>query len=189
MSLEDILSQKKDAIAERWFNLILQTYPADTSRFLKGEKDRFANPVGSTISLGVDTLYGELLQERMDHAKISAALDSIIRIRSIQDFSPSQAIAFVFLLKRAIREELGNGIQDDRIFGELLKIESRIDELAFLAFDIYVKCREEIYQLRVNEAKAHREIALEVLGKVNMSYNELEREYENLKEKTKGLYI
>jgi hypothetical protein len=36
--------------------------------------------------------------------------------------------------------------------------------LASEAFDKYVKCREKIYELRVNEVKAEREIAFKLLN-------------------------
>jgi len=94
-----LLLQKKVAILERWHLLILDTYPADSSRFLKQEKDRFANPVGSIISAGIEALYDELIGE-MDPDRLSTCLDSIIRVRAVQDFSPSNAVAFIPLLKR-----------------------------------------------------------------------------------------
>jgi hypothetical protein len=152
MKLENLLSQKRFAIVERWFQLILDTYPADTSSFLKKQKDRFANPVGNTISQGIEAIYGELVQGAgLD--KVSSFLDTIIRIRAIQDFSPSQAVAFVFSLKKAIREELENEALDEEVARELLALEFRIDGLALLSFDIYMKCREKVYELRANEVK------------------------------------
>ncbi len=132
--------------------MILETYPADTSRFLKKQKDRFANPVGSAISQGIEGLFDELLQG-MDSGRVSTFLDNIIKVRAVQDFSPSQAMAFIFLLKKVIREELGGEIQEDGLAEELLRLESRIDILALLSFDIYMKCREKIYEIRVNEVK------------------------------------
>ena len=169
MVLEHLLSQKRAAILERWFQLILETYPADTSRFLKREKDRFINPVGSTISQEMEALYDELLQE-MNSVKLADSLDNIIKIRSVQDFSPSQAIAFVFLLKQAIREELEDEIQEQRILDELLAFESHIDKLALLAFDIYVRCREKIHEIRLNEVRAERERAFRLLERINKTY-------------------
>ena len=156
MFLEQLLSQKRAAILERWLGLILETYPADSSRFFQQEKDRFINPVGYTISREIEVLYDELLQG-MNPDKLYASLDNIIRIRAVQDFSPSQAIAFVFLLKKAVRETLASELRDNQFFEELLKFESRIDELALLAVDIYTKCREKIYEIRVNEVKAERD--------------------------------
>ena len=168
MVLEHLLPQKRAAILERWFQLVLGTYPADTSGFLKQEKDRFINPVGYAISQEIEALYDELLQE-MNSDKLAACLDNIIRIRAVQDFSPSQTIAFIFLLKKAIREELASEITENRVFEELLKFESRIDKLVLLAFDIYMKCREKVFEIRVNEAKAERERVFKLLERTNLT--------------------
>ena len=80
-------------------------------------------------------------------------LDKIISIRAIQDLSPSKAVAFIFLLKTAIRKELQQEILEKGILEELLELESRIDGLALLCFDIYMKRREKLYEIRTNEAK------------------------------------
>lgn len=173
--LEHLLSQKRAAILNRWFQLILETYPADTSRFLKQKKDRFANPVGYTISQEIEALYEELLQG-MNSDKLAACLDNIIRIRSVQDFPPSQAIAFIFLLKKAIREELASETEGNQVLEELLKFESRIDKLALLALDIYMKCREKVYEIRINEVKVERERVLKLLERTNLMYGEPETE-------------
>jgi len=153
---------------ERLFQLILETYPEGTSRFLKQEKDRFTNPVGYTISQEIEALYDGLLQE-MNSDKLAVCLDNIIRIRAVQDFPPSQTIALIFLLKKAIREELASEITENRVFEELLKFEARIDKLALLAFDIYMKCREKVFEIRVNEAKAERERVLKLLERINLT--------------------
>ncbi len=165
MNLQDFLRKKKASILKRWFQLILETYPADASGFLKKEKDRFANPVGHSISSGIEALYEELLGGR-DPANISRVLDEIIRVRAVQDFSPSRAIGFIFYLKKCIREELGDELRDDRIAGEFLKLESRIDNLALLSFDIYMKCREKMYEIRANEVKNRTFMLLERAGLV-----------------------
>jgi transcriptional regulator with AAA-type ATPase domain len=36
---------------------------------------------------------------------------------------------------------------------ELREMENRVDELCLLAFDVYVKCREKIWELKANEAR------------------------------------
>ena len=167
MVLEHLLSQKRAAILERWFQLILETYPADSSRLLKQDKDRFANPVGYTISQEIKTLYEELLQG-MNTDRLATCLDNIIRIRSVQDFLPSQAVAFIFLLKRAVREELASENKEKGAVEELLEFESRIDKLVLLALDTYMKCREKVFEIRVNEAKAERERALKLLERANL---------------------
>ncbi len=164
MVLKNILLQKRAAILERWLRLIMETYPAETSRFLKQEKDRFINPVRHTISQEIESLYEELTHG-MNGDILAGCLDNIIRIRAVQDFPPSQALAFVFLLKKAIREELAGELGGSQTVNELMEFDSRIDRLALLALDIYMKCREKVYELRVNEAKAQREMALKLLSR------------------------
>ena len=152
MKLENLLSQKRPAILEKWFDGVLETYPAETARFLRKQTNRFANPVGSTISQGIEGLFEALLQG-IDSDKVSIFLDNIIRVRAVQDFSPSQAVAFIFVLKKVIREELKGEIRENSISEELLIFESKIDKLALLSFDIYTKCREKVYELKVSETK------------------------------------
>jgi len=153
MKLEDLLKQKASHIRKRWVELIIQTYPADSQRFFREQKDRFANPVGTTLSREVESLYHELLHG-MDPEKVDSSLDEIVRIRAVQDFSPAGAMSFVFLLKKILREELDQEIkQSPAACEELLTLESRLDDMALRGFDLYVRCREKIYEIRAKEAK------------------------------------
>lgn len=149
MELKDFLSEKRSAILKKWFDAIIQTYPPETASFLKRQKNPFTNPVGNTILQGIDGLLEELING-MDSTRLSYFLDNLIRVRAIQDFTPSEAVAFIFHLKRIIREELGGGIPEAAVH-ELPLLEGRIDLLALMAFDIYAKCREKIYEIRANE--------------------------------------
>jgi hypothetical protein len=156
MKLEKLLSQKRSAVLKGWLDNILETYPAYSNRFLKKQKDQFANPVRYTFAHELEKLFDELVREnRIDIEVITPVLDSIIRIRAVQDFSASQAVAFIFLLKGVIREELGEDIREDELEMELLSFESRIDDMTLIAFDVYMSCREEIYKIRANQANNH----------------------------------
>jgi hypothetical protein len=152
MSLEKLLQQKKSVILERWFDSILETYPSDTKHFLRTKKDQFENPVAHRISSGVEGIFDRILNdEKAEEA--SLFLDKIIRIRAVQDYSPSQALAFIFDLKRLVREVVAEDTPEGQLSEELWRLEQKIDEMGLLALDIYMKCREEIYELRVNEIK------------------------------------
>jgi hypothetical protein len=153
MPLSTLLAQKKSTIQGRWLTTIYESYPPETAIFLRKEKDRFDNPVGYRISQGLEGLYGALLQE-MEREQVLAYLDEIIRIRALQDVAPSQALAFIFLLKNVIREELAEEIRKENLAEELLDLESRIDGLALLGFDVYTKRREKIQEIRVSEMKS-----------------------------------
>jgi hypothetical protein len=152
-SLNTHLSAKKAAILGRWLTSIYESYPPETAIFLRKEKDHFDNPVGYRISQGLEGLYGALLQE-METDQILACLDEIIRIRALQDFAPSQALAFIFLLKNIIRQELAEEIRKEDLAQEVLDLESRIDGLALLGFDVYSKRREKIHEIRASEMKS-----------------------------------
>ncbi|HEX9882981.1 MAG TPA: RsbRD N-terminal domain-containing protein [Desulfobaccales bacterium] len=152
MKLTDLLTRKKSRIVDGWLRVIYESYAAETAIFLKKDKDRFDNPVGASISQGIKGLYDALLVE-MDTDRVLAFLDEIIKIRAIQNFSPSQALAFIFLLKNVIREELAKELRAEDLSGELLELESRIDGLALLGFDVYTKRREKLCEVRVDEIK------------------------------------
>ncbi len=148
--LESLLLQRRSAILKRWFDAILDTYPPDTQRFLKKQKDRFANPVGTTLFKEMEELYQETLQG-FDRERLSAILDRIIRIRTVQDFSPSGAVGFLFALKGIIRSEIHPESGDAA--REWIDLEERIDGLALLAFDIYMQCKEKVFEIRVKETQ------------------------------------
>jgi hypothetical protein len=82
-----------------------------------------------------------------------ASLDEVIRVWAVQDFTPSQAMAFVFIWKKIIREELAQELKDPGLAEACLELESRIDGLALLGFDVYMKRREKLYEIRVDEVK------------------------------------
>jgi len=166
MELKNLLLEKRADILKRWFDLILETYPPDTSNFLKRQNNRFTNPVGYTISQGIEGLFDELFQGT-NSDKVPTFLDNIIRIRAVQDFSPPQAIGFIFLLKKVIREKLAREIGENKISEELLTLESRIDDLALLSFDIFMKCREKIYEIKANEV---RNSVFRLLQRANLIY-------------------
>lgn len=152
MSLTTHLAQKKSAILGRWLTTIYESYPPETAIFLRKEKNHFDNPMGYRISQGLEGLYGALLHE-MERDRVLTCLDEIIRIRALQNFTPAQALAFIFLLKNVIRQELAEEIAKENLAEELLDLESRIDGLALLGFDVYVKRREKIYEIKADEAK------------------------------------
>jgi hypothetical protein len=152
MQLATLLSQKKAAILGRWLTMIYESYPPETAIFLRKEKDRFDNPVGYRISEGLEGLYGALIQD-FDRERVLYFLDEIIRIRALQNFSPSQALAFIFLLKNVIRQELADEIRKENLAAEVLELESRIDGLALLGFDVYTKRREKINEMKAHEAE------------------------------------
>ena len=163
-NLKNFLSDKRAVILKRWIDHILDTYPAETANFLRGKNSRFANPVGHSVSEGVECIFEDLLQG-IDQDRVSVFLDNIIRIRAIQEFTPSQAISFVFFLKKIIRDELAKEIRENSLSDELTLLENQIDSLGLLAFDIFMRCREKLYDIKANEMK---HMTFRLLQKANL---------------------
>jgi hypothetical protein len=140
---EDIVPlEDKRAISGAWLERTVQMYPEQTAPVLLGREDRFRNPVGFALREGLPVLLDAVLGEaELDAAR--KALDGLLSILAVQEFSASQAVSFVFLLKPLLRERSG---RDERL-------ERRVDELALMAFDAYTQCRERLLTLRVNEAR------------------------------------
>ncbi len=148
-NLVSILNKKKTAIVKKWFDLVVNSYPADTASFLKSQKDQFANPVGHTTKKGLEAVFDEVVSG-MDRETIISFLDPIIRIRAVQKFTPSQAVSFILDLKIVIREKLKKELKSPQTTSGLAEIETNIDRLCLIGFDIFVGCREAIYRLKVD---------------------------------------
>ncbi len=151
MALTKRITERRSAIFERWLEMVINTYPADTAAFLKRQKDQFANPVGMTTRKNLEAVFDELLKAEMDEKALAAHLDPIIRIRAVQAmFSPSQAAGFPHFLKQIIREEFRIDYNDESFLKQLIAFEDRIDEVTLIAFNVYTHCRETILRLKAN---------------------------------------
>lgn len=155
MSLQALLSDRKKDILKNWQKEIFQLYPADSIRFLTSENDQFANPVGHSIREHTENLFRELLTEGdITHEKIGPMLDEMLRIRAIHDFTPSEALRYLFFLKKIIAHELNEISElDNNLYSEMVSFYRRIDEIILIAFDIYSKCREKLFEIKVETAK------------------------------------
>ncbi len=140
-----VTRETRQAVAERWLAETLRTYPDETAQFLIRERDPFRNPVGTALREALPVLVNELFGD-MDAGSVARALEGVIRIRAVQNFSASEAVGFVFLLKPAVRTGFPAGLEIEA------NLDRRIDEIALVAFDVYARCREQIYEVRLREA-------------------------------------
>ena len=151
--LREILKSRRSEIIKRWSQLVRDTYPSETSRFLVNQTDQFANPVGAALSRITDQLFDLLVDKDLLWEEAGRILDDFVRIRAVQQFSPSHAVGFVFLVKRAVREHLSQDLTNAELWQELLVFESKVDNLALLSFDLYMRCREKLFEIRATEIR------------------------------------
>ncbi|GAB6144919.1 RsbRD N-terminal domain-containing protein [Desulfocicer niacini] len=158
MDFNQSLEQNRKAIIDQWFLSTINTYPQETARVLGKLKNKFDNPVGSATAQSLEETFSLLLKKKINADEIENALDSVIRIRAVQNFTASQAVGFVFELKQIIKTVL-NGEKDSAF-------DAKIDQTALAAFNRFMKCRENIFLLKATESKRRIHRAFERAGLV-----------------------
>jgi hypothetical protein len=163
MELRSLLKKKKAVILKKWLAAIFETYPAGTANFIKGEGDMFANPVGYTISNGAGQLLDGLIRGD-DPLALQGCLEKIIKIRAVQDFTPSRAVGFMLDLKTVIRDEAMDGVTKYGLMDELDALELKIDGLAGIGTAQYASIKNQIRELAAKEAVKAGEFQARVIS-------------------------
>ncbi len=150
MELKRFLEERRPLILERWFEALIEGYPSEARRLISNiKKDRFENPLGHTLFEGLEGLFEVLLHKEKG---LTGSLETFIRLRAVQEFKPSEAVSFVFVLKDVIRRELSS-LSDSRFMEEFIALSAEIDEIALKVFDIYMESRERLNEVKVNELR------------------------------------
>jgi len=134
-------------ILEQWIKRVAGSHPERANALPTSNPDPFRNPVGFALRNSLSQLWQQLLGE-MDPVAVDRALDTILRIRAVQDISPSEAVGFVDELLPLI----------SRLPAQLdgMLLESRIKQLALAASNKYTQCREQIIAVRIHETERLR---------------------------------
>lgn len=165
MTLRQLLAEKREAIAQSWLKSALAAYADNAAALFAREKDPFANPVGHALRGGTARILDILLVDTdADVEGIREQLLDMMKIRAVQPLAPSLAVGFVLRLREIIRSELGGAAADPRFASELSELDAQIDRIALAAFDAFVECREQVYELRMGEVK--RQVSW-IVNKVN----------------------
>ena len=154
LSLAGLPRERRDDVARRWVADILASYPAEAAALFSREQDPFANPVGRCVRAGAQAIVAALC-DGMDPEAVRSGVREIVQVRAVQQFSPAQAVGFVFqlrpLLLEALRAEGGAGAEVT--VEELAALDAAVDAVALAAFDVFTECREQVSRLRVEEQK------------------------------------
>ena len=136
----------------------------------------------TAVTIAVDGTRGQtelFFDLAYDPQRLTPALDKVIRIRAIQDFSPAVALQFALALKSLVRDELAEPISAGQVTAEeLQQFDVTVEQLLLLAFNIYMQCREQLYELRVSEV---RNQSARLLQRANILWTAPEQE-DNSKE-------
>lgn len=167
MGVKEKLSECQTEIIADWFKSAMSDYSDKTAAAYTNSRNQFANPVGTTISKAMELIVGNLINEEDNREEVKSKLEEVVRIRALQDFSPSESLGFIFHLKDILLKYLGKKLDSENV-KELLKIDAEIDRLAQISFDTYAKCREKVFELRNKEIQNQARI---LLKRANIDYS------------------
>ncbi len=151
MDLAEAFRNYEDKIVDQWVDYTLSSYKSST--FFKKSPDKFSNPVGGNTREALGKLF-KLLTKNADPKEFAAPLDQIMRIRSIQEFSASEAVAPIHAVKHITREILAKDSERKQFIADLYDFEFNVDLAVLAAFDLYSQCRERLYKVRIKEIKS-----------------------------------
>ena len=151
MDLAEGFRNHREKIVNKWVEYTLSTY--NSSGFFIKERDTFANPVGGNIRQALGDLF-LLLSKGADSKEFTAPLEQILSIRSVQDFTPSQAVSPLNAVKHITREIFAADKERKHLVAELYDFDFAVDLAMLAAFEIYMHYRERLYQVRINEIKS-----------------------------------
>lgn len=152
MDLNQQIMGKRKKILRLWYQEVLECFPKQSRVLIASNADRFSNPIGFTLGEGIEEIFSFLVGEK-SLPEIDSALGRLIKLKAIQEVRDTNQLAFLFSLKRIVRENCGAYSKGFSEIRELLEIESRLDQIVQKAYEIYVQSREKILELQVNEIK------------------------------------
>jgi len=153
--------EQRDEMLRSWFDRIVGSYPDETGRFLREQSDPFANPVGTTLREELEPILDGVISG-CDPTELEPGLDRIIRVRALQDMSPAAAVGFVLTLKEVFNDVVRDASNRSRTL-----FDTRIDAVLLVAFNVYSRCKKEVYDIRV---KSIRNQSLKVMERLNSWY-------------------
>lgn len=160
MDAPAILRKHKKEVADKWVEAVFATYPLETTGFLRTRNDPFSNPVAHMTRQAAGAIFDAIAGEDVEPDEIKSAVERFVKLRAAQRYGPGESMAVFYLMKPVLRavalpEMLANNQLD-----AYLAMESRLDTICLLAFDIYAKARDTIAEARIREIKSqHSQLA------------------------------
>jgi len=154
LEMETFIRENRAEIGRLWTKKTLDSYPDRAADFFAKDRNRFSNPVGHHLREALYCCLDFLVADDTEETDLGPVAE-FIKIRSVQEFKPSEAVGFIFGIKSVLRElaEAGSGEKFPAGDAEWIRVESRVDRLACLVFDLFAENRQKIYELRIGEIK------------------------------------
>ena len=163
MTFIELLAANRKEIHDRWIARILAVYPQESVKFIGKEKDRFKNPIGSTLQDGTTAVLDALVTGS-EAEDLRDAIEGMIRLRAVQVEKASDAVTFIPALTDVVRRTLGNAASAQ----DMSRFEARMEVLLLDSFDLYMQCREKVFEIRTAALRNRTFKLLEREGEVTL---------------------
>lgn len=167
MDFKDFLQHKKSEILELWINKFWEDF-GESAYYFKREIDIFTNPFAYHIKVCFEKVLDSLIGD-INWRELEEALQKLAQIRAVQESLPSKASQIFLILKRVIRDHIGEEILDKFGISYILDLEDKINAFMLRYFDFYQAHREKLYELRVEEFKRNNYLLLKRAGLITDS--------------------
>ena len=154
MKAIDVFRKHKGEIVRLWTEAVFDTYPFETTGFLRTRQDPFGNPVAHMTREAASALYDAATGEHVEVESTRKALDRFVKLRAVQKFPPSQSLGIFSLMKPILREHLLPELLERGELSAYFDTEARLDSLTLLAFDMYMQNREILAESRITEIRS-----------------------------------
>lgn len=148
-----MVSAWRDRWIAGWLDALMRTYSKESARFFKDTRDPFANPVGATLEKGIGELFDVVTADTFDSEAAKTALEPIVRVRAIQELPPSEALGFIAEIKSIIEKDCPDNNQERTVADKKRCIAGNADKAMLVAFDLYMACKKQVYNLRARQAR------------------------------------
>lgn len=179
MTIAEVLEQKRSLVQSKWIDSVINSYPSESAKFIVGNKNKFTNPLGYTVENSINTICSNYLNSEKQN-ECEEAIEAIVRLRAVQDFTPAKAIGIMFDFKSIVLTEIRDMIDTKDRFDEYLLIETQIDKLIDYALNFYIECRERVNEIKANEVRRGFE---KMVLRLNSKYKKLEETEDNYNHK------
>ena len=148
-----ILRDLKKETVDGWVEAVFATYPLETTGFLRTKNNPFTNPVAHMTREAADILFDAIIGEDIETDKVAGAIERFVKLRAVQKGEPSKSLGVLYVMKPILRKTALPAMRKANLLSEYLECESRLDTVALLAFDIYMRARETLAESRIREIK------------------------------------
>ena len=171
MSLTVFLEQSRPTLTSRWVEAANAVYPFATTGFLRTKQNAFANPVGQRSRDLSEHLLNATVGFPHDSSALRAALEEFVRVRAVQDMPVETSLSVMFAYKNIIRNYIAERnitlTGDDKAL--LHASDERCDTLTLLAFGMYARSREALFNARLEDMRRRHSQILRLAQRHNLA--------------------